>query len=135
MEVLLHVLYRNRICCHLSGNFVTYLAQVFNKHGSMCLYVAKHDASLLNILFQGGEYRIYRSGRVSVRPRSTRFRLGYGEVYPHIWRLHSSTYRWGEMSVRSTGPGHHFVCVRGFIKGPRFVEDWTMRQRTSSSTT
>ena len=54
MEVLLNILYRHRICCHLSGSFVTYIAQLFNKHGSICLYVAKHDVPVLNILFRVG---------------------------------------------------------------------------------
>ena len=52
--VLHHVLYKNLICCHLSGIFVSYIAQVFDKHESICLYVAKHDAPILTILFQGG---------------------------------------------------------------------------------
>ena len=54
MVVLLNILYRHRIYCHLSGSFVTYIAQLFSKHGSICLYVAKHDVPVLNILFQGG---------------------------------------------------------------------------------
>jgi len=54
VEVLLNILYRHRIYCHLSGSFVTYIAQLFSKHGSICLYVAKHDVPVLNILFQGG---------------------------------------------------------------------------------
>ena len=33
---------------------MTYLAQLFNKHGSISQYLAKHDAPLLNIVFQGG---------------------------------------------------------------------------------
>jgi len=54
LEVLLNILYKHRLCCQLSGSFVTYITQLFNKHGSICLYIAKHDAPLLNILFQGG---------------------------------------------------------------------------------
>jgi len=54
MEVLLNIPYRHRICCHLSGTFVTYIVQLFNKHVRICLYVAKHDTPLLDILFQGG---------------------------------------------------------------------------------
>ena len=33
---------------------MNYIAQLFNKYGTICLHVAKHDSSLLNILFQGG---------------------------------------------------------------------------------
>jgi len=33
---------------------VTHIAKLFKKHGSICLYVEKHDTPLLNILFQGG---------------------------------------------------------------------------------
>jgi len=54
MEVLINILYRNGICCHLSGSFVTYIAQLFNKHGSICLYLGKHDTPLLNIMFKAG---------------------------------------------------------------------------------
>jgi len=35
MKVLLSILYKHRICCHLMGSFVTYIAQIFNKHGVM----------------------------------------------------------------------------------------------------
>ena len=54
MEVLLNILYNCHICCHFSGCFVTYIAQIFNKHSSICLYIAKNDTPLQNILFQGG---------------------------------------------------------------------------------
>jgi hypothetical protein len=54
MGILLHILNRNHICCHLLGSFVSYIERVFDKHESICLYVHKHDAPLLNILFQGG---------------------------------------------------------------------------------
>jgi hypothetical protein len=53
MEVLLNILYKHRLCCHLSGSFVIYIAQLFNKHCSICLYVAKFDTPLLDTLFQG----------------------------------------------------------------------------------
>ena len=54
MVVLLNILYRHRICCHLSESFVNYIALLFNKHGTICLYVGKHEAPLLNIVLQGG---------------------------------------------------------------------------------
>jgi hypothetical protein len=59
MEILLHILNRNHICCHLSGSFVSYIERVFDKHESICMYLAKHDAPLLNILFQGGEVQTF----------------------------------------------------------------------------
>ena len=36
------------------GKFSDLRRTIIQKHGSICLYVAKHDAPLLNILFQGG---------------------------------------------------------------------------------
>ena len=54
MEILLHILNRNHISCHLSGSFVRYIERVFDKYEIIYLYVAKYDAPLLNILFQGG---------------------------------------------------------------------------------
>ena len=54
MEVLLHILYRKHICCNHLGIFVSYKARVFNMHESICLYVAKYDAPLLNVMVQSG---------------------------------------------------------------------------------
>ena len=92
MEVLLNILYRHRIRCHLSGSFVTYIAQLFNKHGSICLYVAKHHAPRLNILFQGGgsaEFIDLEGFHLElVRPDyfwdTVKYTLTYGEFSPRL---------------------------------------------------
>ena len=53
----------------------------------------------------GGECRLYRSGRVSVRARSTRFRLGYGEVHSNIRRFRRSNYRYrNQLSLAGLNP-------------------------------
>ena len=37
MEVLLNILDNHRLCCHLSGSFVTYITKLFINHCSICL--------------------------------------------------------------------------------------------------
>jgi hypothetical protein len=52
MELLLHYLLAQNICCHLGGVFGTYMAQVFNSYDSIRLFVAMCDSPVQNLLFQ-----------------------------------------------------------------------------------
>ena len=89
MEVLLNFLYSHQICCHLSECFVTYIAQIFNKDGSMSVYSQKRRAPSQHTVPGWGHCGIYRSGRVSITVLRTRFR--------RIWW---STTSHGEFSVQ-----------------------------------
>ena len=73
------------------GKFSDLRRTIIQKHGSICLYVAKHDAPLLNILFQGGgsaEFIDLEGFHLQlVRP-----------VY--VWDTVKYTLKYGEFSVR-----------------------------------
>ena len=53
MVLLLNVFGHN-MCCHISGCFVAYLAEILDSFGTVCLYVATKLALLQNLLFERG---------------------------------------------------------------------------------
>jgi hypothetical protein len=56
MEQLLAFLFRNEICCFLSGTFMTFLAGVFGSYRAITLYIAlDYDSPIQNFLFQRGQ--------------------------------------------------------------------------------
>ena len=75
---------------------MTYIAQLFDKHVTRCLHIAKHDASLLSKLFQsGGNSEFYRSGRFQfelVRPN-------------YVWDTGKYTRTYVEFSAQLTFTG------------------------------
>ena len=100
MEVLLNILNRHRICCHISGRFLTYIAQIFNKHGTICLYVAKKDTPHQNILFRGGGSAEF----IDLEG----FHLQILEP-DFVWDMVKYTLTYGEFSVEMNVIGNHSV--------------------------
>jgi hypothetical protein len=54
IRLLLLTLFRQHICCHISGSFAAYTARVLKSYRAAVLYVALKDHPLLNIIFQKG---------------------------------------------------------------------------------